>query len=39
MSDAMTYPPIQELFALLESDLEREIDRQNLVLDFEPKQI
>jgi hypothetical protein len=39
MSDVITYPLIQELFALLESDLEREIDRQKLVVDFEAKQI
>ena len=39
VSDAITYPLIKEMFALLESNVECWIDRQNLGVDFESKQI
>ena len=38
-SDVITYPLIQETFALLESNVESQIDRQNFEVDFESKQI
>ena len=38
-SDVITYPLIQETFALLESNVESQIDRQNFGVDFESKQI
>ncbi|HEU4933640.1 MAG TPA: hypothetical protein VFT48_16260 [Pyrinomonadaceae bacterium] len=39
VSDVITYPLIQETFALLESNVESQIDRQNFGVDFESKQI
>jgi len=38
-SDVITYPLIQETFALLESNVELRINRQNFGVDFESKQI
>jgi hypothetical protein len=39
MSDVITYPVIQETFALLESNVECHMDRQNFGVDFKSKQI
>jgi len=39
MSDVITYPLMQELFAFTKSDVDMEIDRQNFVVDFQAKQI
>jgi hypothetical protein len=39
MSDVITYPVIQETFALLESNVECHLDRQNFGVDFKSKQI
>lgn len=39
MCELITYPLIQELFAITKSDVEAEIDRQNFGVDFESKQI
>jgi len=38
-SNVITYPLIQETFALLESNVEWQIDRQNFGVDFQAKQI
>ena len=38
-SEVITYPLIQETFALLESNVDSQIDRQNFGVDFESKQI
>jgi len=38
-SDVITYPLIQETFALLESNVECEIDPQNFGVGFRSKQI
>jgi len=38
-SDVITYPLAPEMFAFLERDLECEIDRQKIGVDFEAKQI
>jgi hypothetical protein len=39
LSDVITYPLMRELFALTKSSVAVAIDRQNFVVDFEPKQI
>jgi hypothetical protein len=39
MHDVITYPLIQELFAITKSDVEAAIDQRNFGVDFESKQI
>ena len=39
MRDVITYPLLQELFAITKSDVEARFDRQNFGVDFESKQI
>ena len=39
MCEAITYPLMRELFALIKSDVALKIDRQNFVVDIQSKQI